>query len=150
MRGSASSPAAGHQFETNTEDPKLLSLPEREVFHHRVAQLLYLSKRARPDIQLPIVYLYTRIQEANTDDNAKLGLITRYLDGTIGLPLILTTDESGKIQWHVDASFAVHNDMKSHTGITMTMGQGAAFSQSSKQKLTTKSSLPRQQKRHQA
>jgi len=51
MRGSASSPAAAHQFETNTEYPKLLSLPEREVFHHRVAQLLYLSKRARPDIQ---------------------------------------------------------------------------------------------------
>ena len=49
-------------------------------------------------------------------------------------------DESGKMQWHVDASFAVHNDMKSHTSATMTMGQGAAYSQSSKQKPNTKSS----------
>jgi len=140
MRGSASSPAAAHLFETNTEDPELISLLEREIFHHRVAQLLYLSKRARPDIQLPIAYLCTRIQVANKDDEAKLARVTRYLDGTIGLPLILAMDKSGKMQWHVDASFAVHNDMKSHTGATMTMGQGAAYSQSSKQKLNTKSS----------
>ena len=68
---------------------------------------------------------------ANKDDHAKLAGVTRYLDGTIGPPLILTMDKSGEMQWHVDASFAVHNDMKSHTGATMTMGQGAAFSQSS-------------------
>ena len=91
-------------------------------------------------MQLPIAYLCTRIQDANTDDDAKLGRVTRYLDGTIGLPLILAMDESGKMRRYMDASFAVHNDMKSHTGATMTMGQGAAFSQSSKQKLNTKSS----------
>ena len=49
-------------------------------------------------------------------------------------------DKSDKMRWHVDASFAIHNDMKSHTGATMTMRQGAAFSQSSKEKLNTKSS----------
>ena len=43
MRGSAGSPADAHLFTTNTEDPELLSLPERDLFHHRVAQLLYLS-----------------------------------------------------------------------------------------------------------
>ena len=98
------------------------------------------SKRARPDIQLPVAYLCTRVQEVNKDDDAKLARVTRYLDSTIGLPLILAMDESGKMQWHVDTSFAVHNDMKSHTGATMTIGQGAAYSQSSKQKLNTKSS----------
>ena len=140
MRGTATTPAAGHIFETNTEDPELLNLAERELFHHRVAKLLYLSKRARPDIQLPVAYLCTRIQEANKDDEEKLGRITRYLDGTIGLPMILSMDGSGKMRWYVDAAFAVHNDMKSHTGAAMTMGKGAAYSQSSKQKLNTKSS----------
>ena len=44
------------------------------------------------------------------------------------------------MRWHIDASFAVHNDMKSHTGATMTMGQGAAYNLSAKQKLNTGSS----------
>ena len=140
IRGSAPSPADAHLFKSNTEDPELLSLLERDVFHHQVAQLLYLSKRARPDIQLPIAYLCTISQAANKDDDAKLARVTRCLDGTIGLPLILAMDKSGKMRWHVNASFAVHNDTKSHTGATMTMEQGAAFSQSSKQKLNTKSS----------
>ena len=39
MQGSAASPAAAHLFETNTEDPKLLSLSEREVIHHRAATI---------------------------------------------------------------------------------------------------------------
>ena len=48
-------------------------------------------------------------------------------------------DGTGEMQCHIDASFAVHNGMKSHTGATMNMGQGAAYNQSSKQKLNTRS-----------
>jgi hypothetical protein len=40
----------------------------------------------------------------------------------------------------VDAAFAVHPDFKSHTGATMTMGDGAITSVSRKQKLNTRSS----------
>ena len=40
----------------------------------------------------------------------------------------------------MDAAFAVHADFKSHTGMTMTMGQGTIMSMSRKQKLNTKSS----------
>jgi len=140
MRGHANTPAANHLFETNTEDPNLLDKAESVLFHHRTMKLLYLLKRACPDIQLPVSYLCTRVQEPNTDDHAKLVHLTKYLDDTIGIPLILTMGGSGKIRWHVDAAFAVHNDMKSHTGATMTMGQGATSSKSSKQKLNTKSS----------
>ena len=64
----------------------------------------------------------------------------KYLEATIGLPLILAMDKTGRIQWYIDAAFAVHNGMKSHTGAVMTMGTGAAKSQSNKQKLNTKSS----------
>ena len=44
------------------------------------------------------------------------------------------------VKWWVDASFTVHLDMRSHTGGTMSLGTGAIFSCSSKQKLNTKSS----------
>ena len=40
----------------------------------------------------------------------------------------------------MDAAFAVHKDMKSHTGAEMTMGSGAVISLSTKQKVNTRSS----------
>jgi hypothetical protein len=40
----------------------------------------------------------------------------------------------------VDASFGVHPDFKSHTGGTITMGQGDVMSMSQKQKLNARSS----------
>ena len=44
------------------------------------------------------------------------------------------------INWWVDASFAVHPDYKSHTGVTMSMGKGSPISLSCKQKINTRSS----------
>ena len=43
-------------------------------------------------------------------------------------------------RWHVDASFAAHSDMRSHTGAALFMGKGAIKSVSSKQKINTRSS----------
>ena len=54
--------------------------------------------------------------------------------------LTLLCDGSGVIQWHVDASFAVHDDYKSHTGAKMGLGKGAIISTSTKQKVNTRSS----------
>ena len=44
------------------------------------------------------------------------------------------------MKWFADAAFAVHEDMKSHTGLNMTWGVGSPISASRKQKLNTKSS----------
>jgi hypothetical protein len=41
---------------------------------------------------------------------------------------------------YVDASFAVHPNMRSHSGIVMTLFRGPFYAESSKQKLMTKSS----------
>ena len=61
-----------------------------------------------------------------------------YLKSTKDIPLTLEDDNSVCIRCWVDASFAVHPDMKSHSGAMMPMGQGAAISGSKKQKLNTK------------
>ena len=42
--------------------------------------------------------------------------------------------------WWADAAFAVHPDMKSHTGGLLSYGKGAIHTVSRKQKLNTKSS----------
>jgi hypothetical protein len=38
----------------------------------------------------------------------------------------------------MDASYATHVDMRSHTGAMMTLGKGAIYTISSQQKLTTR------------
>ena len=46
MIGHASTPAANHLFEVNENDPKYLSEDEAMKFHHVVAKLIFLCKRA--------------------------------------------------------------------------------------------------------
>ena len=54
--------------------------------------------------------------------------------------MILSIDKSGKIQWYVDAEFAVQKDMRSHTGVFMNMVRGGSYVKYIKKKLNTKSS----------
>jgi hypothetical protein len=56
------------------------------------------------------------------------------------LVLQLSGDNLNVVKWWVDTSYAVHHDMGSHTGGAMSMGTGAVYSTSKKQKLNTKSS----------
>jgi hypothetical protein len=63
-----------------------------------------------------------------------------YLRGDRERPLILGADNEGMLMWYVNALFAVHPNMRGHTGGGMTMGRGFPISVSTKQKLNTKSS----------
>jgi len=45
-----------------------LSSGKAKAFHTVVAKALYVSKRARPDISLAIVFLTTRLREPDEDD----------------------------------------------------------------------------------
>ena len=114
MSGSSKTPAASQLFSVDDDGVKL-NKKETDVFHRNVARLLFLSKRARPDLQTVVAFLCTRVQSPDIDDNKKLGRVMRYLRETVFLPLVLGWDETGNIYWSVDASFAVHKDMKSHT-----------------------------------
>jgi hypothetical protein len=44
------------------------------------------------------------------------------------------------LHWHVDASFATHQNMRGHTGGALTMGTGCAVATSTKQKCNVRSS----------
>ena len=52
--------------------------------------------------------------------------------------LKLESDGSGVIRWWVDASYAVHPDMKGHTGGTTSMGKGFIYSVTTGQKLVAR------------
>ena len=100
-----------------------------------VAQLLYLSKSARPDIQLTVSFLCTRVRGDNTDDYKNLARATKYIQGTIGLLIITSINKSVNIKLYVDAEFAVQKDTRSHTGGLIAMGIVGAYVQSRKQNL---------------
>jgi hypothetical protein len=126
-------------FKINDKSP-LLNKEKRELFHTFVAKGLFLCKRARPDIQLAIALLVTCVQSPNEQDWRKLLKLLAYLNHTSEEVLILQIDNSHYIKWYVDAAFAVHHDKKSHTGANMTLGSGAIYSTSTKQKINTRSS----------
>ena len=85
-------------------------------------KLLYLLKRECPDIQLAVSFLCSRVRYTSAYYYKKLSRVIKYIQGTIGVPLILLIDKSGSIKWYVDAAYAVYKDMKSHTDGFMNMG----------------------------
>ena len=138
---SARTPAKGDLFsEDEGENKVILKDDEAEVFHHIVAKLLYVAKRARPDIDLTILFLCTRVAQPTKGDKDKLKRLLEYVKGTINMNRIISMSGSEMLQTWVDASYAVHRDMRSHTGGTMSLGHGTFHHRSAKQKLNTKSS----------
>jgi hypothetical protein len=136
--GEAATPAANHLFEVNPEAEQL-DEETAQTFHRIVAKLLFLCKRARPDIQTAVVFLCTRVKSPDVDDWKKLKRTMKYLRGTADLPLTLQACDMSVLKWWIDASFATHADMKSHTGVMLTLGKGAAYAASTKHKFNTKS-----------
>ena len=78
------------------------------------------------------------MREPYTNDYNNLAKVMKYIQGNIGLQLILSIDKSGNINWYVDTEFAARKDMRRHIGGFMTMGTVVSYIQSSKQKMNTK------------
>ena len=74
------------------------------------------------------------------DDNKKLTRVIKYLRSTQQLTSNLTTSSILEIKWWVNASFATHPDMQSHTRGVMMVGKGAVYTSSIRQKINTKTS----------
>ena len=72
-------------------------------------------------------------------DWKKLGRLVQYVRVTIHLPLIVGSNGTGNMVWSIDASFTVHTDMKNHTGYCLSLGIGSPISESSTQKVNTRS-----------
>jgi hypothetical protein len=56
-----------------------LAEAEQKVFHTALVRLLYLSKRARPDIMMVVAFLCTRVTRTMTEDRQKRERILGYL-----------------------------------------------------------------------
>lgn len=133
----ADTPHTAHLFDVRENDKAV----DKRAFLSLVMKLMWLAKRSRPDILLPVSYLATKCQSPVEDDSKKLNRVLAYINATPEKGIVLEPD-SLEIVSYIDASFGTHVDGKSHTGITVHIGEKSApvFCQSVKQKLVTKSS----------
>jgi hypothetical protein len=139
VSGIAATPALSNLFLID-KNKEFLNFDLKKWFHSTVAKVLYLAKRARPDVLVCVSFLASRVLEPNTDDFAKLNRLLKYINGSKELGIVLEPDNDLNIVSYIDASYAVHNDMRSHAGTIVSVGKGPVYAKSSRMKLMVKSS----------
>jgi hypothetical protein len=137
ITASISTPALFNLFEIG--DSKNLAPEEVKTFHTRVAKLLYLGKRTRPDILLAVSFLTTRVTVPTVQDMQKLNRVIKYLHGTFSFGITLSHINIQTVIQFTDASYGSHVDGKSHGGTYITLGGGPILVKSTKQKLVARS-----------
>jgi hypothetical protein len=135
----AATPAKRDLFEVDASATRLTK-DAADNFHSISMKLLYVAIRARMDIILPVGFLATRVSKSTTEDQAKLQRVLEYVRGSMDEKYTIGADNLTTLRTWIDASFAVHPDMKSHTGGIMSYGRGGFGSKSTKQKVNVKSS----------
>ena len=122
---------------------------EKDKFHTVVAKIFYLAKHARPDLLLASTFLCTRAQCPGKDDWKKLKRTGRYLSGSKDLLLRVgsecvdvdsSRESTVSVSVYVDASLAVRDTMRSHTGAIVSIGRVPVLYKSPKQGLNANSS----------
>ena len=98
IKGGSATPDSQHPFDI-AKDTTNLSQIGSDLFHHFVAQLLYISKSSRPDIQISVSFRCTIVIEPDTYYYKNQVRVMNHIQGTIGLPLIISINKSGNIRW---------------------------------------------------
>jgi hypothetical protein len=99
-----------------------------------MAKLLYLAKRARPDILMVISFLCTRVKAPTEEDLTKLLHTLGYLQATQQVAFILKPTKPMQIEAYIDAAFAAHDNSKLHTGVAVYIAGALVYASSRKQK----------------
>jgi hypothetical protein len=137
--GEASTPASNDLFKIDEDSPKV-GEKKAQFYHTYVAKTLFICKRARPDLQTTVSFLCKRVKDCREADYKKLKRMLQFIRATKDDYLTLSAASLHNVRWWVDASYAVHPDMKSHTGGALSLGTGVIYGTSKSQKLNVKSS----------
>ena len=116
------------------DDAEKLSAQKAKDFHSYTASTLYLSKRNLLETQLTTGFLTTRVSEPDVDDQSKLERLLKYINSSKHIGLCLDFRGATNIVASIDASYGVHYDGKSHSGLCVFFGKGVFMPKSVKQK----------------
>ena len=133
--GETKTPAAENLFKVDDKS-ELLDKEEKEFFHSVTAKLLYLGKRVRPDILTAIAFLTKRVQQPTQQDMQKLQRVIKYVRATKTYGSVLEAERNLAVYAYVDASYGVHADMKSHTGVIIGIGKNQCIRRVQRRNLT--------------
>jgi hypothetical protein len=115
-------------------------LVEKAKFHSVVAKLLYLGKRSRPDILLPVQFLCTRVKAPTANDERKLERVLGYVKLTKEWTKVFDNSPFERVRTYINASFAIHPDGKSQSGCAVLLGNTLVHETCRKQKIITRNS----------
>jgi hypothetical protein len=119
-------------------DSDLLDITKAKTYHTGAAKLLFLAKRARPDILTATSVCCSKVTKPTQQDWKRLERVFRYLFGTAGLGLCFKRNMKLLIECFGDASFASRVlDARSRSGIACIVCAGVVATKSSWQTLTT-------------
>jgi len=90
---SRTSPTGDSIFQVTSTSP-LLDIRKGKFFHSIFAKLLFINRRACPDIQVPIGFLRTRVACSTQEDWIKLKHVLEYLKSIIDWALTLGTNNT--------------------------------------------------------
>jgi hypothetical protein len=111
----------------------------KKKIHTIMVKLLYLAKRARPDILTAVSFLCTRVTKSMKSDLRKLSRVIGYLRGTTNNKYVIAPNQPLRIVAYVDAAFTTHDDSKSHSGVAIFVAGVLVYSASKKRACITKS-----------
>ena len=129
ITGTVSTPATRTLMDVNDQSTKLCDVRAAE-FHSLTAKLLYLEKRGRPDLETTVSFLTTRVSKPTEEDWKKLKRALTYLNQAKSDSRIIGCDSLTSIMTWIDVAFAVHPNMRSHTGGVISLGWGALHARS--------------------
>jgi len=130
-------PADEKLFETDGNDQPA---SDSKSFHRIVAKLLYLCKRGRPDIALPVHYLCTRVKNPTMQDENKLKRIMGYLKMTLTEPRRINSRPFKRIEAYIDTAHACHEDGHGQSGGVIIVGDTMVEGITRKQKCAVRDS----------
>ena len=136
---SPTTPSIEQLFEASPDSPPI-SEAAQTTFHSLLAKFNFVAGRGRPDLLTGLSFLLKRVLAPTEEDERKLAKYIGYAASTSDLTLRLKCNLPPKVTTFIDASFATHSRMRSHSGVCITLGTGAYYSKSTAQKLNTTSS----------
>ena len=104
------------------------------------AKLLYLVKQERYDLETLVSFLTMRATKSDVYDWTKLKRGLTFVKNIIKDKRIIGAKTLTDLYTWIYAAYAVHNNMKGHTGGAISMGYGIMHGKSLKKKINVKSS----------
>ena len=97
-------------------------------------------KWGRPDLETLVSFLTMKVTKSNVDHSEKLKRGLTYIKNTIKYKIIIGAKIISDLYTWIDTEYAVHNNMRGHTGGAISIGYGIIHRKASKQKIIVKSS----------